>query len=342
MDDVFQAASALKSAQLANKPGRREWELAPAFMRHTCGEYPEVLDARKKPFPERLACAQELKKKGGEEYKREDWPEALSLYSKSISVFLWFQRGKDRSIEIVPLISEIPAEDSQERNEVTRHLCVCFTNASMCLANQGLNDDAIYACNKALEFNPRSEKTYYRRALSYHAKDTSTCLELAVKDLRIASRLAPCNLYTEGDLLACKEIATPPDAGLFEPPFSNDAKEKARKMGIDLDDPRVQRALKKMREENVIKKSERAKKEMPAEGSEATRRSVQEGKETKEREKTKYGFFSVMLDRSRWFSIPFFLYSALLLHFLYRMFKMFAMVSDFDLRDSDNSTLEGS
>jgi hypothetical protein len=70
-------AARLKAAYLKNKPERRHWEEAATFFKWTCGDYPEVQQARELPTLSRLKAAEKMRKAGNTAYAADALDEAL-------------------------------------------------------------------------------------------------------------------------------------------------------------------------------------------------------------------------------------------------------------------------
>ncbi|CAD7699207.1 unnamed protein product [Ostreobium quekettii] len=115
-------------------------------------------------------------------------------------------------------------------------------------------------------------------------------------------------MFSRGGIYGDHVPQTPKDevkAELHEEPgggmdraMSEEVKAKARELGLDLNDPKVQQCLMQLK-----KRSEGL--------------SAAEGAKPKG-----FHYFEVMLNRDRWFTVPWFMYMGLSIHCLYRLFKM--------------------
>ncbi|GLC59888.1 hypothetical protein PLESTB_001549200 [Pleodorina starrii] len=190
--EYLSAAVQLKSALVKSKPGRQEWEQAPPFMRCTAAAVDSVRRARTSSFSEQYSTALQLKDQGNELINK-DPAAALERYSQALSVFLWFDRGPDRSSEDVPLVCPADKLQGAEQHQAHHLLAVSFSNAAACLLQLGMAADAEYACSTALKYDPYSVKAYYRRAMAHRAVGTTAGLEAAVSDLASANQLEPAN-----------------------------------------------------------------------------------------------------------------------------------------------------
>lgn len=72
--------------------------------------------------------------------------QALALYMRALSTFVWFDRGPDRASEDIPLVNSTTCLDDQEQAEQARQLCaVLLNNSATCLLRLERHADAVYA-----------------------------------------------------------------------------------------------------------------------------------------------------------------------------------------------------
>mmetsp|Transcript_12441 Transcript_12441/g.26862 ORF Transcript_12441/g.26862 Transcript_12441/m.26862 type:complete len:340 (-) Transcript_12441:180-1199(-) len=203
--DILGAAAQIKAAQLKARPGRREWEEAPDFFKCTAASDDELLALRTLGLDEKIEHAKKWKDVGNKLYEQ-DVPAAVDTYVRAISLFMWFDRGQDKSADDMPLMRALPDDDVDvpESNstamEARQLVSVLFANIASCMLKLERMDDAVFACNKALEHDNFNVRALYRRAEAYHRRGTSTCLEMCVKDLREAQKLEPGNAQVRAAL----------------------------------------------------------------------------------------------------------------------------------------------
>ncbi|KXZ42687.1 hypothetical protein GPECTOR_124g487 [Gonium pectorale] len=134
-----------------------------------------------------------LLKEQGNELVDKDPEAALERYAQALAVFVWFDRGPDRSAEDIPLVAAADGLQGAEREQAHHLLAVTFCNAAACLLQLGMHADAAFACSKALRYDPYSVKALYRRALAHRLAASTAGLEAARDDLAEANRLEPAN-----------------------------------------------------------------------------------------------------------------------------------------------------
>ena len=85
-------------------------------------------------------------------------------YCHAIAVFVWFQRGDNKSTENVRIVDTWPDLPHRERLAVAEHLAASFVNAALVLSTQRKFAEVVYACTKALYFDAASAKALCCRA----------------------------------------------------------------------------------------------------------------------------------------------------------------------------------
>eukprot|EP00873_Tetraselmis_striata_P001270 jgi/Tetstr1/421534/TSEL_012481.t1 len=273
LNDAIRKAGEIKSAKMKADPRRREWEAAPIWMRCTCAEEGELGEARQLPFEGKLEKAKEWREQANDLFKQGNNETAISLYGKSLGIFLWFTRGEGRSTENVKLIDEIEALHGADKHQAVDVVTKALINIAACLTKMSNWKEVIYACGKALEYSPRSVKALYRRAHAYRADNSAYMLELAVKDLKRALAIDPAStdvkrayrqfaaelkeqnkkdgktfgeMFSRGDLYTAEEVEKmkkEAGSGSVLGEMDEASKALAKQMGIDLNDPRVRAEL---------------------------------------------------------------------------------------------------
>mmetsp|Transcript_30954 Transcript_30954/g.42901 ORF Transcript_30954/g.42901 Transcript_30954/m.42901 type:complete len:420 (-) Transcript_30954:313-1572(-) len=272
---MLKKAAELKTAQLKDK--RREWEAAPEWLKNTMmyerqGDVKEIRET--KTLSEKLEAATKFKDDGNAHYAAGKLDDAMTEYVKCVAVYRLFRRIDKQ--EMIWLDREEEKLEPEERQKVEDVLGVAFTNIAQCMIKMRKPYDAVYASNQALELNPKNVKALYRRALARVAEDTSTTLEMAVKDLDAAHKLAPDDMTIKlsfrkhrGELLEQREKDEQTFGRMFDrgelyteeeqkemqkgdkvnhdkaaqdiPEY--ELKQRAKQAGIDLDDPATRRVL---------------------------------------------------------------------------------------------------
>lgn len=85
-------------------------------------------------------------------------------------------------------------KEAGDRQKAQKFICSVLLNAAACLIKMQTPAgprEVIWTCTEVLELDNSCVKAYYRRAMAYVHMDSSTTLELAVKDLTKAAQLAP-------------------------------------------------------------------------------------------------------------------------------------------------------
>jgi len=199
MGDVFQQAVALKQAQLAE--ARKRFEASPRFVKDTLAMSSDgSLEAiRALPAAECLARASEIKQQGNADFGSRDWDGAYKAYARAAACVRYYRpqdkdwRTNSFSDDTIDLVHT--KGDSPEEERAFRELLVsCYLNIAQCrLSARQDYDEALAACNEALDLDPSSAKAYFRRARSRYepASCGATELAMAVKDLAKAAALEP-------------------------------------------------------------------------------------------------------------------------------------------------------
>ena len=124
---------------------------------------------------------------------------------QAVAIFRYWNRemvGKDQHLVCFKDDEKLTGEDKQR---VQKFICSVLLNAAACLIKMqtpASPKEVIWTCTKVLELDKSCVKAYYRRAMAYISMDSSTTLELAVKDLTKAAQLAPGDKVCTRDAFA--------------------------------------------------------------------------------------------------------------------------------------------
>eukprot|EP00798_Chlamydomonas_sp_ICE-L_P025191 gene25191-10830_t len=147
MEALLGEAAAMKKAQLASRPGRQEWELSPDFLKMTAFTERGVLEDRALPLEDRVKLCAKYKEEGNKAMETD--PEAaLEHYSRALGLLIWFDRGKNKSAEDLPLknsLLDVPETDPV-REQGSSLVSVCLSNAAAILIKDGSFVHVIFVC----------------------------------------------------------------------------------------------------------------------------------------------------------------------------------------------------
>jgi len=201
MQDVLKAAAGIKTTQLKLRPGRQDWERAPDWIKYTSWPETDILALRQGCLGTRLARCEELKEQGNKLYEQ-DMAAAIQVYSEALSLWVWFDRGRDRASEDIPWVNSVDAlPEGPDKEHVKEVVVALFNNSASCLIKMNQPESVVYAASKALEYDPYNVKSLYRRAHGHYHSGTSSGLEKAVKDLKEAQALEPGNAQVHATLV---------------------------------------------------------------------------------------------------------------------------------------------
>ena len=201
--DLLREAARLKTCQLNEI--RRSYETSPEFAQASLHcEDAACVAARKAPLAEacRVCCA--VREEGNAAVKARDHEGALRRYGDAISVFRWFVDENDHR----PLRDRIPPSSANPETpecsaapDVRTALGACYRNAAACLLALDQPNDAVWACDRALELDANDAKALFRRATARLRADASAgddeagvsveVLRTAVADLKACCVLVP-------------------------------------------------------------------------------------------------------------------------------------------------------
>eukprot|EP00245_Coleochaete_scutata_P016748 TRINITY_DN793_c0_g1_i1.p1 TRINITY_DN793_c0_g1~~TRINITY_DN793_c0_g1_i1.p1 ORF type:complete len:464 (-),score=108.03 TRINITY_DN793_c0_g1_i1:406-1797(-) len=346
MEDVLRMAAKIKMAHMADL--RKEWDLAPQFMKNTLVLHkdPQVANARLLPGKERLEAASQLKNEGNEAYNRGENVTAIQEYTKALSTFRYFVKDGDR----FDLVNAHDSYGPEERAEMERLLVNIYVNLAVCLLRSKEPEAAMYACNEALKMDEGNMKALYRRAMARAMMEITTeTLDLIIRDLSSAAFADPSNQDVKSALrkfrharAEVQESARKDFGGMFErgeiynqsgkadsgvrkrPGINEEGSgeldaerwaEDARRMGINLNDTWVKKKLERMRNKGKpgysSPKSEAGESKMPSVVPPWRRKM--------------YTHFDRIFDKTRWLSLPTLMKAIIVVNICYRFFTLWHM-----------------
>ena len=279
-DEIMKQAGEMKQKQMRDK--RREWEATAEFIKNTIAYDKDETYLRLRASGsarERIAHAEPAKAAGNSFYAEGKYSKALDKYTEAAAVFRYWVRsmhGKEQNLTGYKDDVDMEGGDAVDAR---RFLVSVYLNAAACLLKKNTRNspgETVWTCTEVLDMDDACVKAYYRRAMAYVQMDSSATLELAVKDLTRASRLAPGDrdvraalqkhrvayeaqnakdkktyggmfassdgLYTRNEREEMRKPAPAPRdplAGVSDEEF----KARARAAGIDLDNPKVRREM---------------------------------------------------------------------------------------------------
>lgn len=204
--NILQEAVKLKSAQMGQK--RQTYEKWPFFVQHTLfhGEKDDFTAWRQLPFDEKLKVSEGLKEEGNKLYANGSWSDAVDKYEEAASLFHycystdpgWRKNNRGIDDDVIVLVDDTGSTEEEARQQRKLRLTCCL-NLAACKQKLEKYEEAIAACNTALELDPDSVKALYRRAEARVRPSKSTAYDhdLAIKDLAKAHALDPKNTTIE-------------------------------------------------------------------------------------------------------------------------------------------------
>lgn len=212
--NILQQAVKLKSAQMEQK--RTTYEKRPYFVQHTLfhGEKDDFKAWRLLPFEEKLEVAERIKDEGNALHSERNFVDAVDKYEESASVFYYYYstdpgwRKNNRGIDddVLVLVDD-QGSSPDEAARVNKLRLTCCLNLSACKMKLSKFDEAITACNIALELDPLNVKALYRRAEARvkPGKSTAYDQDLAISDLEKAMKGEPDNATVRSLLTRLRE-----------------------------------------------------------------------------------------------------------------------------------------
>ncbi|CAJ1363316.1 unnamed protein product [Effrenium voratum] len=204
--NILQQAVKLKSAQMNDK--RKTYETWPFFVQHTLfhGEKEDFKAWRQLPFDEKKVICERLKEEGNDLFKKGSWMDAVEKYEEAATLIHycystdpgWRKNNRGIDDDVLVLVDDTGSTEEEGKWQ-RKHRALCALNLAACKQKLDKLDEAIAACDAALELDPDNVKALYRRAESRirPVKATAYDHDLAIKDLAKANRLDPSNQTIE-------------------------------------------------------------------------------------------------------------------------------------------------
>jgi tetratricopeptide (TPR) repeat protein len=228
----LQDAVKLKSAQMGQK--RKQYETWPFFVQHTLfhSEKDEFKAWRLMPFDEKIEVSERLKEEGNTLYKEKKYSDAVDKYEEAPSLFHycysndpgWRKNNRGIDDDVLVLVDETGA-DEDEAAQIKKLRLSCCLNIAQCKLKLAKFDEAVKACDTALELDPENIKALYRRAEARVRPSGATAYDhdCAIKDLNKASEIDPDDKNVTSLLKTLREERKKQrtkDKGTFEGMFS--------------------------------------------------------------------------------------------------------------------------
>jgi len=211
---ILQEAVKIKSAQMNQK--RRTYETWPYFVQHTLmhGEKDDFKAWRQLPFEEKMVISERLKNEGNELYKKGSWGDAVDKYEEAGGLVYyvystdpaWRKNNRGIDDDVLVLVDDTgsTADDAAYQKRLRLTLILNIAQAKLQLQKY---EEAIGACDAALEMDPDNVKALYRRAEARvrPSKSTGYDHDLAIKDLSKAALRDPDNATVTKLLMELKK-----------------------------------------------------------------------------------------------------------------------------------------
>jgi len=214
LGNILQEAVKLKSAQMGQK--RQTYEKWPFFVQHTLfhGEKDDFKAWRQLPFDEKIEISERIKEEGNELFQKGSWSDAVDKYEEAATLVYycystdpgWRQNNRGIDDDVLVLVNDEGSNEDEKRQQQKLRLACCL-NLAACKQKLEKYDEAIAACDVALELDPQNVKGLYRRAEARVRPSSSTAydLDLAIKDLAKAHSVDPRNSMVEKLLTRLRE-----------------------------------------------------------------------------------------------------------------------------------------
>lgn len=229
--NILQDAVKLKSAQMGQK--RKTYETWPFFVQHTLfhSEKDDFKAWRRMPFDEKMEQSEKIKEEGSQLFKEKKFADAVDKYEEAPSLFYycystdpgWRKNNRGIDDDVLVLVDDAGSDEAQAA-KIKRLRLTCALNIAQCKLKIAKFDEAVKACDFALELDPANIKALYRRAEGLVRPSGSTAYDqdMAIKDLNKASELDPNDKVVASFLKTLREERKKQrtkDKGTFEGMF---------------------------------------------------------------------------------------------------------------------------
>lgn len=206
LGNMLQEAVKLKTCQMNQK--RKTYETWPFFVQHTLyhAEKGEFSAQRQLPFDEKMEISERIKDEGNKIYASGNWSDAVDKYEEAATLVHycystdpeWRKNNRGIDDDVLVLVEDFGSteEDKQQQRKLRLQCCL---NLAACKQKMEKYEEAIVACDTALELDDKNVKALYRRAEARvrPAKSTAYDHDLAIKDLAKAHEADPKNSAVE-------------------------------------------------------------------------------------------------------------------------------------------------
>mmetsp|Transcript_43936 Transcript_43936/g.71442 ORF Transcript_43936/g.71442 Transcript_43936/m.71442 type:complete len:206 (-) Transcript_43936:39-656(-) len=115
-------------------------------------------------------AGEEIKKLGNENFKNQDYKYGIQKYQQALRYLNWCEATGTATAAINNIVAQ------------------CYNNMAACELKLDKNRNAVEACDKLLEIDPKNVKGLYRRACAYKAMNEP---ERCMQDLKKALQINP-------------------------------------------------------------------------------------------------------------------------------------------------------
>jgi len=202
LGNILQEAVKLKSAQMGQK--RITYEKWPYFVQHTLfhGEKEDFKAWRQLPFDEKIKISEGIKDEGNKLYAKGSWSDAVDKYEEAATLVHycystdpgWRKNNRGIDDDVLVLVEDIGSNDEEAKQQIKLRM-TCALNLAACKQKLEKYEEAVVACDVALELDPDNVKALYRRAEARirPSKATAYDHDLAILDLQKAHKQEPKN-----------------------------------------------------------------------------------------------------------------------------------------------------
>lgn len=217
--NILQEAVKIKGAQMNQK--RKQYEVWPYFVQHTLfhGEKDDFKAWRRLPYDQKMEQAQKLKKTGNDLFSERNFTDAVDRYEEAGGLFYycyssdpeWRKNNRGIDDDVLHLVDDLKEGSEElsasEQAEIKKLRLTCCLNLGACKIKLSKWEEAIKACDMALELEPDNVKALYRRAEARvkPGKATAYDTDLAIKDLALANKNDPNDKTVKTMLVKLRE-----------------------------------------------------------------------------------------------------------------------------------------